>query len=170
MTLDAIVSEVREIGTPLVEITGGEPLAHPNAFPLIELLLDEDFTVLIETSGAVAIERRDPRAHVIMDLKCPGSGEVGKNLWSNLDHLLPHDEVKFVVADRTDFDWTCDTIREHGLDAAVREGRLKALLVSPVWDEVGLEALASWILESDLPLRFQTQIHKAIWGPEKMGV
>jgi len=169
-TLDEIVSEVKEIGTPLVEITGGEPLAHPNAFPLIERLLDEDFTVLIETSGAVTIEARDPRAHVIMDLKCPGSGEVEKNLWSNLDHLLPHDEVKFVVADRADFDWMCDTIRERGLDADVREGRLKALLVSPVWNEVDLEALAGWILESDLPLRFQTQIHKAIWGEEKMGV
>jgi 7-carboxy-7-deazaguanine synthase len=170
MTLDAIVDEVKAVGTPLVEITGGEPLAHPNAFPLIERLLDDDFTVLIETSGAVTIEPRDPRAHVIMDLKCPGSGEVEKNLWSNLDHLLPHDEVKFVVADRADFDWMCDRIREHGLDARVREGRLKALLVSPVWGEVDLAALASWILASDLPLRFQTQIHKAIWGPEKMGV
>lgn len=169
-TLDEIVDEVARIGTPLVEITGGEPLAHPNAFPLIERLLDGGFTVLIETSGAVTIEPRDPRAHVIMDLKCPGSGEVERNLWSNLDHLLPHDEVKFVVADRADFDWMCDRIREHGLDVRVREGRLRALLVSPVWNEVDLEMLASWILESDLPLRFQTQIHKAIWGPERMGV
>jgi 7-carboxy-7-deazaguanine synthase len=169
-TLDEIVERVERIGTPLVEITGGEPLAHPNAFPLVERLLDRDFTVLIETSGAVTIEPRDPRAHVIMDLKCPGSGEVEKNLWSNLDHLLPHDEVKFVVAEREDFDWMCDTIRERGLDSAVREGRLTALLVSPVWGEVDLEALAAWILDSDLPLRFQTQIHKAIWGPERMGV
>jgi len=170
MALDAIVDEVTDIGTPLVEITGGEPLAHPNAFPLIERLLDAGFTVLIETSGAVTIEPRDPRAHVIMDLKCPGSGEVDKNLWANLDHLLPHDEVKFVVADRADFDWMCDTIRERALDAAVHDGTLRALLVSPVWNEVDLEALASWILESDLPLRFQTQIHKTIWGAEKMGV
>lgn len=170
MTLDEIVADVKEIGTPLVELTGGEPLAHPNAFPLIERLLDDDFTVLVETSGAVTIEPRDSRAHIIMDLKCPGSGEVEKNLWSNLDHLLPHDEVKFVVADKADFDWMCDTIREHGLHAAVHEGRLRALLVSPVWGEVDLEALASWILQTDLPLRFQTQIHKTIWGEERMGV
>ena len=102
-TLDSLVEEAKEIGTPLVEVTGGEPLAHPNAFPLIERLLDEDFTVLIETSGAVDISPRDPRSHVIMDLKCPGSGEVEKNLWSNLDHLTEKDEVKFVVADRTDY-------------------------------------------------------------------
>lgn len=170
MTLDEIVEKVEHIGTKLVEITGGEPLAHPNAFPLIERLLDSDHTVLIETSGAVSIEPRDSRAHVIMDLKCPGSGEVEKNLWPNLDHLLPHDEVKFVVADRADFDWMCDTIRERGLDAAVHEGRLKALLVSPVFGQVDLQAFAEWILERGLPLRFQTQLHKHIWDPDTQGV
>ncbi len=170
MTLDEIVAEVEGIGTKLVEVTGGEPLAHPNALPLIERLLDGDHTVLIETSGAVSIEARDPRAHVIMDLKCPGSGEVEKNLWSNLDHLRPHDEVKFVVANRTDFDWMCDTIRERGLGEAVHRGRLRALLVSPVWGKVDLEELAAWILSTHLPLRFQTQVHKAIWGPDKIGV
>jgi len=170
MTLDAIVEEVRRVGTKLVEVTGGEPLAHPNAFPLVERLLDDGFTVLIETSGAVDVSPRDPRAHLIMDLKCPGSGEAEKNLWSNLDHLRPHDEVKFVVADRADFDWMCDAIREHGLDAAVLEGRLRALLVSAVFDRVDLQALAAWILESGLPLRFQTQLHKHIWDPATKGV
>ncbi|MDT8370160.1 MAG: radical SAM protein [Longimicrobiales bacterium] len=169
-TLDAIVERVREIGTPLVEITGGEPLAHRPTFLLIERLLDDGFTVLVETSGAVDVSPRDPRARLILDLKCPGSGEVGRNLWSNLDHLLPHDEVKFVVADRADFEWMCETIRERGLDDAVRDGRLHALLVSPVWDAVDLESLAKWILESGLPLRFQTQLHKLIWGAERMGV
>jgi len=169
-TLDSLVEEAREIGTPLVEVTGGEPLAHPNAFVLIERLLDERFTVLVETAGAVDVSPRDPRAHLIMDLKCPGSGEVEKNMWSNLDHLLPHDEVKFVVADRVDFDWMCDTIRERGLDTAVRDGRLHALLVSAVFGEVDLQALAGWILESGLPLRLQTQLHKHIWDPQAKGV
>lgn len=169
-TLDSLVEEAKEIGTPLVEVTGGEPLAHRNAFVLIERLLDEGFTVLVETAGAVDVSPRDPRAHLIMDLKCPGSGEVEKNMWSNLDHLLPHDEVKFVIADRADFDWMCDTVREHGLDDAVRGGRLRALLVSPVFGEVDLQAFAGWILESGLPLRFQTQLHKHIWDPETQGV
>ncbi len=170
MTLDAIVERVEQIGTPLVEVTGGEPLVHPGAFDLITRLLDREFIVLVETAGAVDVAPRDPRCALIMDLKCPGSGEVEKNLWSNLDHLLPQDEVKFVVADRADFDWACDRIREHGLDARVREGGLTALLISPVFGQVDLQELAEWILASELPLRFQTQLHKWIWDPETKGV
>ena len=169
-TLDSLVDEAEGIGTPLVEVTGGEPLAHPNAFELIRLLLDRDFTVLVETSGAVDVAPRDPRCHLIMDLKCPGSGEVERNLWSNLDHLLPGDEVKFVVADEADWEWAAEVIRERGLDGRVREGTLKALLISPVHGTVDLEALAGWILESGLPVRFQTQLHKLIWDPETRGV
>ena len=170
MSLGEIVDQVEAVGTPLVEITGGEPLAHPNAFPLARMLADRGFTVLVETSGAFDVSGLDPRVHRIMDLKCPGSGESGRNLWSNLDHLGPGDEVKFVVADRADYEWTRDTIRERGLDTAVREGRLRALLISPVWDAVDLEALAGWILEDRLPVRFQLQLHKLIWGPERIGV
>jgi 7-carboxy-7-deazaguanine synthase len=170
MTLDEIVAEVETIGTPLVEITGGEPLAHPNAFPLAKRLADRGFTVLVETSGAFDVSELDPRVRVIMDLKCPGSGESARNLWSNLDHLGPEDEVKFVVADRADYEWTRDIIRDRGLGAAVREGRLKALLVSPVWGGIDLEQLAGWILEDRLPVRFQMQLHKLIWGPDAIGV
>ena len=112
----------------------------------------------------------DARAHKIMDLKCPGSGESGRNLWANLDHLGPGDEVKFVVKDRIDYEWTRDTIRERGLDRRVADGSLKALLVSPVWGDVDLEALAGWILEDALPVRYQVQLHKLIWGPERTGV
>ena len=169
-TLDGLVEEAVEIGTPLVEVTGGEPLAHPNAFELIRRLLDRDFTVLVETSGAVDVSPRDPRCHLIMDLKCPGSGEVERNLWANLDHLLPGDEVKFVVADRADWEWAAGLIRDRGLDARVRDGALKALLISPVHGAVDLEALAGWILGSGLPVRFQTQLHKLIWDPERRGV
>jgi 7-carboxy-7-deazaguanine synthase len=170
MTLAAIVAKMRDVGTPLVEVTGGEPLAHPNAFPLVRMLLDEGFTVLVETSGAFDVAPLDPRAHKIMDVKCPGSGECGRNLWANLDHLTARDEVKFVVKDRSDYEWTRRVLRERGLDRRVADGKLGALLVSPVWGEVELEALAGWILEDRLPVRFQAQLHKTIWGPTRKGV
>lgn len=170
MTLDEIVSRVREVGTPVVEVTGGEPLAHANAFPLVRMLLDEGFTVLVETSGAFDVAPLDPWAHKIMDLKCPGSGESARNLWANLDHLTGRDEVKFVVKDRTDYEWTRDVIRTRGLDGRVAEGSLRALLISPVWGDVDLEALSGWILEDRLPVRFQIQLHKLIWGPTRTGV
>ena len=170
MTLAEIVERVRAMSTPLVEVTGGEPLAHPNAFPLVERLLDAGHTVLVETSGAFDVAPLDPRARKIMDLKCPGSGESHRNLWANLAHLGPEDEVKFVVKDRADWEWTERTIRERGLDARVRAGGLRALLVSPVWGEIDLEELAGWVLASGLPVRFQMQLHKLIWGPDRKGV
>jgi len=170
MTLTEILERVRSFGTGLVEVTGGEPLAHANAFPLVEKLLDAGHTVLVETSGAFDVARLDPRAHKIMDLKCPGSGESHRNLWSNLDHLTGKDEVKFVVKDRADYDWMRDTIRDRGLDQNVRNAALRALLVSPVWGEVDLEALAGWILEDHLPVRLQVQLHKLVWGAERTGV
>ena len=170
MTLREIEQEVERIGTPLVEVTGGEPLAHPNVIPLTRSLADQGYTVLIETSGAFDISALDPRVRRIMDLKCPGSGESGRNLWSNLDHLGPGDEVKFVVADREDYLWARETIRERGLDDSVREGRLAALLISPVWNDLDHEELAGWILEDRLPVRFQLQLHKLIYGADRIGV
>jgi len=170
MALDDIVEAVAAHGCALVEVTGGEPLAHANAFTLVGRLLDADHTVLVETSGAMDVAPLDPRAHKIMDLKCPGSGEVERNLWSNLDHLTERDEVKFVVANLDDWAWASDVIVEHALDERVEQGSLRALLVSPVWGEVELESLASRVLESRLPVRFQTQLHKAIWGPTRKGV
>ncbi|UCC25079.1 MAG: radical SAM protein [Gemmatimonadales bacterium] len=169
-TIDELVAEAKGIGTLLVEVTGGEPLAHPNAFVLIRRLLDDGFTVLVETSGAVDVSPRDPRCHLIMDLKCPGSGEVDKNLWSNLDHLSARDEVKFVIADRADYEWTREVIRERGLGSRVRDEALRALLVSPVHGAVDLRALAGWILEDRLPVRLQLQLHKYIWDPDTKGV
>jgi len=170
MTLDAIVDRVREIGTPLVEVTGGEPLAHANAFVLVRQLLDAGFTVLVETSGAFDIEPLDRRAHVIMDLKCPGSGEVARNRWENLDHLTGNDEIKFVVADRVDYEWMVEVIRSRGLDARVKAGSLRALLVSPVWESMDFQQLAEWVLADRLPVRYQIQLHKIIWGPAVQGV
>jgi 7-carboxy-7-deazaguanine synthase len=169
MSLDAIVDRVASIGTPLVEVTGGEPLAHRNAFTLVRLLLDRGFTVLVETSGAFDISPLDPRAHRIMDLKCPGSGEVTRNLWSNLDHLGAGDEVKFVIADRADYDWAAAVVRER-LAPMQTSGRLRAILFSPVWDRLDLRELAGWILEDALPVRYQIQLHKLIWGANVPGV
>jgi 7-carboxy-7-deazaguanine synthase len=170
MTFDEIVATVQDHGTPLVEITGGEPLAHRGAFALTSRLLDLGFTVLVETSGAFDVAPLDPRAHKIMDLKCPGSGEESRNLWSNLEHLTVRDEVKFVVADRADYEWARSAILQHRLDARVRNGTLKALLMSPVWGQVDYQALSGWVLEDQLPVRFQIQLHKLIWGPEATGV
>lgn len=170
MTLEQVRDRVESLGTRLVEITGGEPLVQPGAVVLAQQLVDSGYTVLVETSGALDTSDLDPRVHKIMDLKCPGSGEVDRNLWSNLDHLTGRDEVKFVVRDRTDYEWTRDVIRKRGLDRRVGEGSLRALLISPVWGEVDREELAGWILHDRLPARFQIQLHKLIWGADAKGV
>ncbi|MDE2754624.1 MAG: radical SAM protein [Gemmatimonadota bacterium] len=170
MEIGEVLDAVRAHGCRLVEITGGEPLVQPGAATLAAALLDEGCTVLVETSGALDIGVLDPRAHRIMDLKCPGSGEEHRNLWSNLDHLTGRDEVKFVVDGPDDFEWAAGAIRRHGLDERVRDGSLGALLVSPVWGSPRLEELAAQILASGLPVRFQTQLHKHIWGPDRAGV
>ncbi|MFS8636576.1 MAG: radical SAM protein [Gemmatimonadota bacterium] len=170
VSLDEILARVDAIGTPLVEITGGEPLIHRNAFRLAEMLLDRGYTVLVETSGAVDVSPLDPRVHKIMDLKCPGSGEEQRNLWSNLDHLTERDEVKFVIKDRTDYEWARSVLHERGLVDRVREGSLRAILFSPVWDAMDFRQLAEWILEDRLPVRYQIQLHKVIWGANVPGV
>ncbi len=170
LSLDEVMQEVEERGCRLVEITGGEPLVQPGAAFLARRLVDAGYTVLVETSGALDIGVLDPRVHKIMDLKCPGSGEEHRNRWSNLDHLTHRDEIKFVVAGQEDFEWAARVIRERRLDERVRAGSLGALLVSPVWGSDGLEALAEQILASGLPVRFQTQLHKHIWGPDRAGV
>jgi 7-carboxy-7-deazaguanine synthase len=170
LSLDEILARVAEAGTNLVEVTGGEPLIHPGAFTLVSRLLDHGYTVLVETSGAIDVAPLDPRAHKIMDLKCPGSGEVSRNLWSNIDHLTARDEIKFVVKDRTDYEWLRAVIRERDLDGRLQRGELRALLISPVWDAVDFRELAEWVLEDHLPVRFQIQLHKLIWGAHVHGV
>ncbi len=170
LPMEEVIRRVEEMETSLVEITGGEPLAQPGAVTLALELLNRGFTVLVETSGALDVSPLDPRAHKIMDLKCPGSGEEEGNLWSNLDHLTGKDEIKFVVRDRADYEWTHRVIRERGLADRVREGTLAAILISPVWDEMDRLALAEWILEDRLPARLQLQLHKLIWDPRARGV
>lgn len=170
LTLDHIVDRLEEIGTRLVEITGGEPLIHNNAFVLAERLLDRGFTVLVETSGAIDVSPLDPRVHKIMDLKCPGSGEVSRNLWRNLDHLTGRDELKFVIKDRADYEWARQVIQERGLATMLQQGQLRAILFSPVWESIDFRELAEWILEDRLPVRYQVQLHKIIWGANVPGV
>ncbi len=170
LALDDIMERVRRIGTRLVEITGGEPLSHRNAFVLAERLLEQGFTVLVETSGAMDVGPLDARVHKIMDLKCPGSGEVARNLWSNLDHLTERDELKFVIKDRADYEWARSVLEERGLADRVHNGSLRAILFSPVWEAIDFKELAEWILNDRLPVRYQIQLHKVIWGAKVSGV
>jgi 7-carboxy-7-deazaguanine synthase len=163
MSLDDVVARVKSYGCNLVEITGGEPLAQAESFELIKRLCDEGHEVLIETSGSIDITPVDRRAKIVLDIKCPGSGEVEKNRWENLDELRPHDEIKFVIADRADYEWARRAIEEKRL------GRWTVLL-SPVWGRMNLQSLAEWMLADRLPARFQTQLHKHIWGADARGV
>jgi 7-carboxy-7-deazaguanine synthase len=162
--LEKVVEEVKKLGCPLVEITGGEPLLQDEVFPLMTQLADLGLTVLLETSGGQEVHRVDRRVHIIMDLKCPDSGESGANRWQNLEALKPTDQIKFVIASRRDFDWAAATIRTHGLD------RRFTVLFSPAWDLVKPLDLATWLLESGLQVRMQLQMHKYVWGPKARGV
>ena len=163
MPLDEVVARVRGYGCKLVEITGGEPLAQSEAFDLIRRLCDEGFEVLIETSGSIDITPVDRRAKIILDVKCPGSGEAAKNRWENLDHLRGHDEIKFVIADRADYDFARRVVAEKNLDRWT-------VLFSPVWGELDMKTLAEWMLADRVTARLQTQLHKHIWGAEVRGV
>jgi 7-carboxy-7-deazaguanine synthase len=153
-SLDDIVAEVEGYGCKLVEITGGEPLLQPDVHPLMTRLCDAGFEVLIETSGSLDIAPIDDRVRVIMDLKAPGSGEVDKNRWENIEELAPTDEVKIVLLDRADFDWAVEACREHDLFERVD------VHFSPVHGELEAHTLANWILEARLPVRLNLQIHK----------
>ena len=151
--------------TPLVELTGGEPLLQAGTLPLLRELCDAGRTVLLETSGERDIAPVDPRVHRIMDLKAPGSEESHRNRWQNIEHLTPRDEVKMVLSDRGDYEWAKRTLETHDL-----VGRVNAVLLSCVWGELDPKDLARWILEDRLPVRMQIQMHKVIWGPEAQGV
>lgn len=166
VSIDEVLRQVRDFGCRLVEVTGGEPLAQREAFDLINRLCDEGYEVLIETGGYVSTEDLDLRAKVILDVKCPASGEAERNHWPNLTRLRPDlDEVKFVVADRADWDFACQVVKDYAL-----ERRAGSILISPAWEQINLPDLAQWIVESGLNLRMQLQMHKHIWGPDVRGV
>ncbi len=160
----------------LVEVTGGEPLAQAACVDLVRGLCDAGLTTLIETSGALDISPLDARCIRIMDLKCPGSGECHRNLWSNIEHLRPHDEIKFVIADRGDYEWAKDMLSKHALGAKVNCVLMSAAWAQPKNNDIagcaGLDpkSLAEWILADALPVRMQTQLHKLIWHPTTRGV
>jgi 7-carboxy-7-deazaguanine synthase len=162
--LEEIIDEVLRYQCPLVEITGGEPLLQEEVFLLMARLADRGLTVLLETSGAHDVGRVDRRVHIIMDLKCPDSGECAGNRWENLDRLKPSDQIKLVIASRPDFDWTKQTIRAHDLE------RRFTVLVSPAYPAVTPRDLAEWLLASGLQVRMQLQMHKYIWDPQARGV
>lgn len=165
MPLDEIVEKVRGFACPLVEVTGGEPLLQPACLPLLAMLCDAGFTVLLETSGAHDISAVDPRVHRIMDLKTPSSGECARNLYANAAFLSARDEVKFVVGSREDYEWAREKVREYDLAA-----KTKAVLFSPVFGKIAPADIVAWMLEDKLPARFQLQMHKFIWEPRARGV
>ena len=161
ISVGEVLAEVTALGAPLVEITGGEPLEQDGFYPLSTALCDRGFTVLVETGGHVPVDLVDPRVVKIVDMKCPGSGMEASNHLENLSRLGPRDEVKFVVADRFDFDWAVDLVARHNLD------KKHAVLISPVFegDRAPLAAdVAEWVRDSDKKLRLNLQIHKFLWG------
>jgi 7-carboxy-7-deazaguanine synthase len=163
-TVDSIIEEVKSFKCNLVEITGGEPLVQKESIELMKKLCDEQFEVLLETGGSLPIKDVDKRVKIILDLKCPGSGMSDKNLFENLDVIKPTDEVKFVIMNREDYDWSKEIIKKYKLDKKCE------ILFSPVFGSIEPEQITNWILEDKLNVRFQLQLHKYIWNPERRGV
>jgi 7-carboxy-7-deazaguanine synthase len=165
MSVEDVVGRVRDYGCDLVEITGGEPLLQQEVFPLMERLMAEGRTVMLETGGHVSVDRVPEAVIRIIDVKCPGSGEAAKNHWPNLDRLRSTDEVKFVIKDRADYEYARDVVATHRL-----AGRCAAILFSPVHGVQDAKELAEWVLADRLPVRVQLQTHKYIWDAHTRGV
>jgi 7-carboxy-7-deazaguanine synthase len=160
-----VLARALALDTPLVELTGGEPLLQPGVLPLLRELCDAGKTVLLETSGQADVSGVDARVHKIMDLKAPASGESHRNRWENLAHLTSRDEIKFVLADRPDYEWMRDVVRSRELTTHTPK-----LLASAVFGRLAARDLVAWVLEDKLPVRVQLQMHKYIWAPEAVGV
>lgn len=162
--IDAIVDIVRAYDCPLVEVTGGEPLAQAECAALLSRLCDDGFTVLLETSGALDTANVDPRVRIILDVKCPGSGMTDRMHWPNVERLRTHDEAKFVIKDRCDYEWAKETVARFAID------RRCPVLFSPVFGALDPRHLAEWVLADRLPVLYQLQLHKLIWSPDMRGV
>jgi len=158
MTLDQILERVASYGAHYVTVTGGEPLAQKQSIALMRRLCDAGYDVSLETGGSLDTSQVDPRVSVILDIKTPGSGEVQKNLWANLHHLKPTDEVKFVLCGREDYDWAKQVLAEHAISEKC------TVLFSPVYSQLNPTDLADWVLQDHLPVRMQVQLHKILWG------
>ncbi|HEY5240882.1 MAG TPA: radical SAM protein [Polyangiaceae bacterium] len=165
MTREQVLARALELDTPLVELTGGEPLLQPGVLPLMRELCDAGKTVLVETSGEADVSQVDRRVHKVMDLKCPGSGESHRNRWENLEHIGPGDELKFVLADRADYEWMRGVLRERRLAE-----RTPNLLASTVFGKLAVRDLVAWVLADKLRVRVQIQMHKYVWPPDQTGV
>ncbi len=163
LSVEMILERIKDYKCDLVEITGGEPLLQKDIYSLTERLLEGGYRVLVETNGSIDIGRLDWRVVKILDLKCPDSGESHRMRWENLGKLKPHDEVKFVLSSRKDYDWAKGIIRKYHLED-------RCILLSPVFSLLEPEKLASWILQDNLSARLQLQLHKYIWGPMRRGV
>lgn len=164
MTIDEVLNKVSELKCNLVEITGGEPLLQEQTPELARALLTNGYKVLLETAGSIEISSISEEVIRIVDMKCPGSGMTDKNLYKNLDLVTDKDEVKFVIKDKADFEWAAELISKHELDKKTN------ILFSPVFGDMNEEQLAEWVLESGIQARFQVQLHKIIWGPDRTGV
>lgn len=164
LSIEQILATVDSYDCRLVEVTGGEPLAQPEVFPLIRKLGDRGYEVLIETSGAIDTAQVDTRAHIILDVKCPGSGMSDRMHWPNVTRLTMKDEAKFVLLDRSDYEWACDILARYELSKRC------IVLMSPVFGSLDPRQLAEWVLADRLPVRLQLQLHKLIWTPDMRGV
>ena len=163
-SIEEVIEEVKKYDSKLVEVTGGEPLVQKEALHLMRKLCDDGYEVLLETGGSLPIDSVDKRVRVILDLKCPSSKMKGKNLYENLDHLKPIDEVKFVIGTREDYEWAKEIITKYKINEKCE------ILFSVVFDKLEPLTLTNWILEDKLNVRFQLQMHKFIWKPEERGV
>jgi 7-carboxy-7-deazaguanine synthase len=163
-SLEQIAEAVTNYGADYVCVTGGEPLAQRECLPLLSMLCDKGFNVSLETSGAMPIDKVDPRVSIVMDLKTPASGEVDRNQYSNISHLEPKDQLKFVICDRQDYDWAVFKLDEYDL-----KNKVDNIFFSPSYEQLEADKLAGWIIEDRLPVRLQTQLHKSLWG-DKPGV
>lgn len=164
MAMETILEQVRSYDCPLVEVTGGEPLHQPGSLVLLTQLCDAGFQVMLETSGACDISKVDDRVSIVLDVKCPGSEMTDRMRWENLNQLSTKDEVKFVLQDRSDYEWARDIVRQHALADRC------SVLFSPVFGGLDLQPLSEWILKDHLPVRLQIQLHKVIWDPQTRGV
>ena len=164
MTVVAVVNAVESFGISLVEITGGEPLLQKDVYSLMQTLLEKQFTVMLETGGSLALDEVPQPVIKIMDLKCPGSGEESRNNYDNLSRLTLQDEVKFVILNRKDYDWSRKILTKYSIHKRAQ------VLFSPVYEKLDLKDLAKWVLEDNLSVRLQTQLHKVIWSKDAIGV
>ncbi len=164
MSIKQIIKKINSYKCNLVEITGGEPLLQKNCIKLINELEKNNKKVLIETGGSLSIQNISKKTHIILDLKCPSSNMENKNLWTNLDYIKKTDEIKFVVGNKVDYEWTKNIIKKYDLENKCH------LLISPVYDKIDNEKIINWILKDNLKIRFQIQLHKEIWDKDKKGV